>query len=122
MIYTSYFGKMRKLPKDIITVAICVGVPKWYKGLVYKKVAPTYTMLNDWKVNHNEERYKCNFKAEILANLSQKQVKEDLLALTGNAENIALLCFEKSEEICHRHWVAEWLQEGDIECKEWLEE
>lgn len=36
MIYTSYFGKVRKLPKDIEIIAICGKSPAYYHGLEYK--------------------------------------------------------------------------------------
>ena len=40
MIYTSYFGKLKSLPKNIVPVAICGGLPEWYHGAWYKKLAP----------------------------------------------------------------------------------
>lgn len=42
MIYTSYFAKLRKIPSNIISIAICAKSPDWYKGLKYKKLAPKY--------------------------------------------------------------------------------
>ena len=32
MIYTSYFGKLKLLSKNIAPVAICGGLPEWYHG------------------------------------------------------------------------------------------
>jgi hypothetical protein len=29
MIYTSYFAKLRKMPNNIIPVAICAKIPEW---------------------------------------------------------------------------------------------
>lgn len=40
MIYTSYFGKVRKLPKDIEIIAICGKSPAYYHGLEYKNQHP----------------------------------------------------------------------------------
>lgn len=31
MVYTSYFGKMRSFPPNMIPIAICGGIPDWYK-------------------------------------------------------------------------------------------
>ena len=42
MIYTSYFAQIRNLPNNIIPIAICGGIPQWYSGLWYKKLAPKY--------------------------------------------------------------------------------
>ena len=38
MIYTSYFGKLKSLPKNIIPIAICAKSPNFYNGLEYKKL------------------------------------------------------------------------------------
>jgi len=45
MIYTSYFAKLKSLPEDIIPISICAKSPNWYKGLQYKRLAPTYDLL-----------------------------------------------------------------------------
>ena len=42
MLYTSYFAKLKKLPKHIIPISICGKAPAWYTGLQYKKLAPKY--------------------------------------------------------------------------------
>lgn len=36
MIYTSYFGKLKNLPKEIIPISICGKAPDWWTGLQYK--------------------------------------------------------------------------------------
>ena len=36
MIYTSYFGAIRNLPKNIIPISICGKAPDNWKGLQYK--------------------------------------------------------------------------------------
>ena len=33
MIYTSYFAKLKYLPKDIVPISICGKCPEWYKGI-----------------------------------------------------------------------------------------
>jgi uncharacterized protein (DUF488 family) len=32
--------------------------------------------------------------------------------------NIALVCYEKPTDFCHRHLVADWLKEHGYECEE----
>lgn len=34
--------------------------------------------------------------------------------------HICLICYEKPSDFCHRHLVAEWLNECGFECREWL--
>ena len=47
---------------------------------------------------------------------------KDFIELSNNAENIILLCYEKSTDFCHRHLVANWINENNtlrINIKEW---
>ena len=38
-----------------------------------------------------------------------------------NVPRIALICYEKPTDFCHRHLVADWLNKNGIECEEWEE-
>ena len=49
MIYTSYFAKLKSLPKNVLPVSICGKAPAWYTGIQYKKLAPKYDFFIDWK-------------------------------------------------------------------------
>jgi uncharacterized protein YeaO (DUF488 family) len=124
MIYTSYFSKLKKLPKDIIPVSICAKAPSWYDGLEYKKLAPSYDILMQYKSNPNEEVYIKRFKEEILNKRLPSQTVVDLLALVGNfkglnySPSICLVCYEKPTDFCHRHLVADWLKENGYSCEE----
>lgn len=33
--------------------------------------------------------------------------------------HIALVCYEKPSDFCHRHLVAQWLSQNGFKCKEW---
>lgn len=117
-IYTSYFAVMKRIPQDIVRISICGGVPKWYDGLQYKKVAPKYGFFQEWKKNGNNDYYIQHFNKEVLDCLSVEQVYRDLERLSGGKDCV-LLCYEKSTDFCHRHLVADWLSKGlNIEVKE----
>lgn len=124
MIYTSYFAKLKKLPQDIIPVSICAKAPSWYNGLEYKKLAPSYDILMQYKLKSNEELYIKRFNEEILNKRLASQIVLDLLALVGNfkglnySPEICLLCYEKPTDFCHRHLVADWLKENGYSCEE----
>lgn len=115
MIYTSYFAMLRKLPSNIIPISICAKVPQWYSGLQYKKLAPNYNLLMHWKQNYDENYYIKHFQSEVLDKLQPREVVLDLLTMIGNFKGIdydpqiVLMCYEKSEDFCHRHLVAKWL-------------
>lgn len=124
MIYTSYFAKLKSLPEDIIPISICAKSPNWYKGLQYKKLAPTYDILMKYKQDGNKEDYIKSFNEQVLSRLNPSEAVFDLGKLadkdnTYYSYDICLLCYEKSSDFCHRHLVAEWLRKYGYECEEW---
>lgn len=133
MIYTTYFARLRNLPKNVIPISICGKAPEWYKGEQYKKLAPKYGFFMEWKKTHDNDYYIRHFNSEVLDTLSinsvlnelQLKIPEDIRSkmIAPVYENydlhIALVCYEKPQDFCHRHIVAEWLQDNGIECSEW---
>ena len=124
MIYTSYFAKLKELERnDIIPISICAKAPDWYKGLQYKKLAPKYGFFMEWKKNHNNDYYIGHFQAEVLDQLNATEIILDFSRLSYGfnvGENdIALICYEKPSDFCHRHLVAEWLNQNGFKCEEW---
>lgn len=136
MIYTSYFANLKKLPDNIIPISISGKAPDWYKGLQYKKLAPKYGFFMEWKQNHDNEFYIEHFQKEVLDKLSADKVIEELyltlsedqkyfldlcncLHWDNNQLNICLICYEKPTDFCHRHLVADWLNENGYQVEEW---
>ena len=103
MIYTTYFAKLKSLPKDIVPISICGKAPNSYNGLQYKKLAPKYDFFMKWKENHDNDYYICCFDNQVLSVLNPTQVVAD----------------EKPTDFCHRHLVAEWLQKNGYNVQEW---
>ena len=117
MIYTAYFAKLKSLPKDIIPVSICGKAPDWYNGIQYKKLAPKYGFFTEWKrTGDNDYFVKC-FKEQVLNQLNAHEVVDDLIDLHSGL-HIALVCYEKPTDFCHRHLVAAWLREHGYKCEE----
>ena len=119
MIYTSYFAKLKSLPKNIIPISICGKAPDWYKGLKYKKLAPKYDFFMKWKENHDNDYYVKCFKEQVLDKLDANDVISEL-ADVSSGTNIALICYEKPGDFCHRHLVAEWLRSHGFKCEEFI--
>lgn len=107
-IYTSYFANFRRFPSDIVQISISRIPPKGYMGFEYKRLAPSYELLQHWKRNHDEDFYIQRFNSETLGSLSAQNVYNELERLSGGKDCV-LLCYEKPEDFCHRHLVAEWL-------------
>lgn len=127
MIYTSYFAKLKALPNNIIPISICAKVPSWYEGLQYKKLAPKYDFFMKWKENHDNDYYIKCFNEQVLNELNVLTVIRDLIDLIpkdsisehGLNKTICLVCYEKPEDFCHRHLVADWLNQNGFKCKEY---
>ena len=136
MIYTSYFGVLKKLPANVIPVSICGKAPAWYSGIQYKKLAPKYGFFMEWKLNHDNEYYKQCFREQVLTPRKQKEVISELLSLLPEnikmeleSENltidksqkyhIAFICYEKPGDFCHRFQVANWFKEAGINVEEY---
>ncbi|MDR1197548.1 MAG: DUF488 domain-containing protein [Prevotellaceae bacterium] len=115
-IYTSYFTMAKRLEKEGVTpVCIAIGTPKWFSGLNYKAVSPHGFMLS-----LSEEKYREEYR-KILRGLSAEKVVSDIKTITGNAKKVALLCYEKPGEFCHRRMLAYWFEkELGIEVKEYV--
>jgi len=135
VIYTSYFAKIKQLENNnIIPISICGKAPDWYKGLQYKKLAPKYGFFMEWKKNHDNDYYIKCFKEQVLDKLNAEDVVKELdnillyettaIDYKGDCKKIpkiALICYEKPSDFCHRHLVADWLNENGFKCEEWKE-
>ena len=122
MIYTTYFAKLRKLPENIRPIAICAKPPTGYTGAIYRTFAPKYNFFAKYKITKDVEEFTENYVGQVLNQLNPARVVTELyyqLGLAPNTCDIALVCFEKSGDFCHRHLVAEWLIKAGYECKEW---
>lgn len=121
MIYTTYFAKLKALPKDVLPIAICAKPPIGYKGHSYRLLAPHYGFYSVYKETGDTEYFTHCYRDGILHNLNPVRVVADLYYLAGKSYcdgDIALVCYEKSADFCHRHLVAGWLCENGFKCEE----
>jgi len=122
MIYTSYFAKLRKMPKDVTPICIARKLPPKVDMLCCPKLYPTSQMLYHYKENngYTEEHYIRDYDEYVL-NLIEPQATVDYLLNMAKTEDIVLVCYEKTGSFCHRNLVTKWLNDNGIECKEWSE-
>ena len=114
-IYTSYFANSKNLAREgIMMISIARYSPKWYDGLRYTVVAPTSYMLSA-ACSHEEyvRRYK-----DILSHFNADSIVNAITTMSKGVD-VALCCYEKPGEFCHRHLLAEWLTKNGHEVKEW---
>ena len=132
MIYTSYFAKIKDLPQHIIPISIAGRAPEWYGGPQYKKLAPKYEFFIKWKETRDNDYYIKCFNEQVLDKLNPEEVVKELdnilLNITTTIDynsdliqvpKIALICYEKPLDFCHRHLVADWLNKNGFKCEEY---
>jgi hypothetical protein len=116
LIHTSYFSSRKYKSEDGIAIA------RWcsfWSGPTFKALAPNESLIEWWKSlsakdrekADNKDYYEKRYRQQTLSSLDPKEVAMIL-------EGKTLLCFERSDEFCHRHIVAKWLREAGFECEE----
>lgn len=106
-VYTSYFANGKKLKEaGVKMVGVSLYPPRWYFGQSLKELAPTYFILKEQDL----DVYTVRYKREVLGRLNPKDVLRKMQAVSGGSD-IALCCFEKPDDFCHRHLLADWLNE-----------
>ena len=132
MIFTTYFAKIKYLPQNVIPISICAKVPCWYEGIQYRKLAPKYEFFQEWKRTRDNAYYIEHFSAEVLDTLNFYRVLDDLQVLIpdwikrqmqepfwrSDQWHIALVCYEKPSDFCHRHLVSDWFCRNGVDCRE----
>jgi uncharacterized protein (DUF488 family) len=119
-IYTSYFAKLRKIPDSIVPISIAVGTPRWYNGISYEKLKPTWNLVRLIKIGGDKDIYTKIYTENILNMTNPFEVITDLSYISNN-KDVVLLCYEKPTDFCHRHIVADWLNEAGFKVKVWSE-
>ena len=124
MVYTTYFARIKDLPDNVIPIAICSGhLPEGLQHLRwYKKLGPKWSFFKIWKQTHDNDYYTKHFNQEVLGVLNPDEVVKELNKFIRNYPidtSIALVCYEKPEDFCHRHLVADWLTKAGYPVKEY---
>lgn len=114
MIYTTYFARLKGLPSAIVPVAVSSTVPKGIEILHTAALAPPWDAVLDYKYNGNRELFRERYY-KALSRVDQS-VFDALLGLGP----VALVCYEKDPQQCHRSLLGEWLKEHyNVEVAEW---
>jgi hypothetical protein len=128
-IYTTYFAKLKKLPSDIVPIPISNSIPgvdrenTTYSSLSankFRKLVPPWYVVKAYKENRDKEQYIRDYQRLVLDQLSPYDVVNNLKNMAGY-NDVALVCYEKSGDFCHRHLVAKWLRNAGYEVEEWEE-
>jgi len=95
-------------------IAICLYPPLNWSGPTFSKLAPDKDTFFKKKTNQiTEEEYEQQYNTRVLSKLEPSDIYNEL-------KDKVLLCYEDSNEFCHRFLVAKWIkQELNIEISEW---
>ena len=107
-IYTSYFAKAAILRKaGIVPIGVALWPPRFFRGISMKQVAPRRYMLDD---RLTDEEYIRMYRNDVLRLVDARSFIQ-ALERASRGMDVALCCFEKPGDFCHRHILAKWLNE-----------
>ena len=112
-IYTSYFANWRNFPEGSLKLGITRFPPDYWKDEVnIAALAPSVNLLRQYKDKFLDEYiFKQIYMRELedrgLTPSGVRQILNDL----AKDRDVILCCYERPEEFCHRHILAEWLGE-----------
>ena len=129
MIYTSYFGNIKNILKaipDAGLISIAGKTPDWFKGEKFKTLAPKWNWWREWhdmfdgRLDSKESKdwYKQKYHKTVLNGQDPLHISQKLKDLV-KWRSTFILCYEIPEKFCHRHIVAKWFNENNIQCEEW---
>lgn len=113
MIYTGYYAKLKKYKENgLYPIAISGKVPDFYTEAFWTDFAPRYDMFLEWKSGKiNDSQYTEKYK-EWLDSLDKQEIREVIKELKNEGKTIIFLCYEKTGDFCHRHILADWIEEN----------
>lgn len=118
VIYTSYFGNLPNLPKNLTRISIARYSSKFPDIPRYEPLMPSKGLLFKMKNGlATEFSYKKSFNSQLYS-LDVDKVLSDLSEIAGE-NDIVLLCYELPGQFCHRKLVSEWFMNEFIECIEY---
>lgn len=111
-IRTGYFAKLQKyIELGYVPIGIVRFKPKWYFHKNKELFAPSIQLLLSFKDGEiTSEEFSNLYIEELKSKNGVLKFKEmvRIYKILG-VEKIVLLCFEKAEDTCHRHVLAEYL-------------
>ena len=106
MLYTSNYARWGSHPNAI---TISKKAPDWFVGESLPQLAPTWELIYGYKDGTIPDFL---YASEYKRLLNKRKVDPNLLLeLSVNDEPVFLLCYESPKDFCHRHILAEWVED-----------
>lgn len=121
MIFTSYYAKAKQLKG--VKISISRSTPEGCADMKTGDVfGPDWDTLSRYKRDHNESAYTAAYFAK-LHRLERAGKLAPLIAmlrkLETQSEDVFLLCYEKPSDFCHRHLLAQYLNQRGFSITEY---
>lgn len=119
-IWTSFYGHFDTFTAyNVVPIRVAQYAPRYKrKHDAFLSLAPSKAMLAEAKSgNYDHVDWKKRFLRDVLGPLDPHEVYAQLIKL-GKGFDVAILCYEKPGDRCHRHYVTEWLAEAGYEIAE----
>ena len=112
-LYTGYFAGLKRYGENVLPIAICRYIPKWYSGIHFGMVAPKPSILKNYKDGFfTEEDYEILYRQQLsLLNFQKDFLLPLKKVLDNDNRNVVFLCYERTGEFCHRHIFSQWINE-----------
>ena len=113
MIQTSYFANWRNFPDGKRKISISRFTPKWFKeDHNALELAPSAELLLETKAGKvSDAEYEERYIRETLSKLDPQEIARKY-------KDSIFLCYESSEDFCHRQIVSAWLNENKVPVEE----
>jgi len=117
-VFTSYYDRVPVIEKDAYTLVRVSRKepPEWFCS-EYSHVdlsaafGPSAAMLEECHPLENWEAFEPRYKNEILGVLDKTEILKDFerICSENGGKPLLLLCYETSEQNCHRYLIGEYL-------------
>ena len=108
MIYTGNYDNCKS--GNLISISGDRGKKKEFKGKVCSSLAPLKSFWEKWEANIGKIDEYENIKYYIREYYKQVLIYIDIEKIIRDEEEPIFLCYEDSNEFCHRHVLAEYIE------------
>lgn len=121
-IYTGYFAGNGQWPDGAYPIGITRFPPKTWYGVNWSALAPSEELLRSYQNKQIDEyifklRYIKELEDKLLTPEAVRRELEKISDTVLGGGDIVLCCYEKPEDFCHRHILAEWLGDDITETR-----
>lgn len=119
-IYTSYYNKMKSYGTRYTLIQVSNSKPTGFPWGTWplKEVYPDWETVKKFKAGEiSQDEFTLKYK-EKLSRMDKDTVLSKINEIweLGDQQDVILLCWEGSNQFCHRHILAEWL---NCDVEEW---